>query len=159
MNKIILGLGTNLGDRFKNIELAYQLIEEKIGAITAKSKLYETAPWGVLDQPDFINSCISIESNLTPKECLKMISEIENEMGRIRYQKWGARLIDIDILFFGNEIINQEELSVPHPFIQERIFVIKPLEDIIETYIHPVLKESIKALSLKCTDNTAFKVL
>ena len=159
MNRVFLGIGTNLGDRAANIKKAYQLIEKYMGQITLQSSCYQTAPWGVLDQPNFINSCIAIETDLRPIVLLNKITLIEKEIGRVRYLKWGERLIDIDILFYNEEVIENEFLDIPHPYIEQRIFVVKPLAEIAPDYMHPVSKTSIKDLSLNCKDETAYSII
>lgn len=158
MQKVFLGIGTNIGDRDENIDIAYRYIENKIGNIIKKSNRYKTAPWGVLNQPDFINTCVLVETIIDHDELLKQIADIEKEMGRIRYKKWGERLIDIDILFYGNEIIKTEKLTIPHSYIQERIFVVKPLEDIDPNYLHPVLNKTIAQIAKNCSDKTAYSI-
>jgi 2-amino-4-hydroxy-6-hydroxymethyldihydropteridine diphosphokinase len=159
MNKVFLSIGTNLGDRAANIETAYQLIEKYMGQITLQSSWYETAPWGVLDQPHFINTCIAIKTDLSPIVLLNKITLIEKEIGRVRYLKWGERLIDIDILFYNEEVIENESLDIPHPYIEQRIFVLKPLAEIAPDYMHPVSKSSIKDLSLNCKDETTYSII
>ena len=131
MNGIYIGLGTNLGDRNSNLNKAIELISLQIGSVLKESTVHETKPWGKTDQPNFLNMVIKIETKLTPQQLLEKCLSIENEIGRVREEKWGPRLIDIDILYYNNEIINEENLIIPHPFIQEREFVLKPLNEIL----------------------------
>ena len=146
MNITFLQTGTNLGDRSKNLEQANIKIEERIGKIIKLSSIYETEAWGVTAQPLFLNQVLLVETNLTVQEVLKTILNIELEMGRVRIQRWAERLIDIDILFFNKVIINQENLIVPHPRIQERNFVLKPLVEIASNLMHPIFNKTMTEL-------------
>ncbi len=151
-NHLILHTGTNLGNREDNLLKANDLIQKRIGKISNYSSLYETEPWGVEDQPAFINQAIELSTDLTPQEVLEVCNGIEDEMGRIRVQKWERRLIDIDIIFYGNQIINTERLKIPHKHIQDRNFVLIPLMEIIPDFIHPIFEETIETLYEKSTD-------
>ncbi len=146
MNITFLQTGTNLGDRLINLEQANDSIEKRVGKIVATSSVYETEAWGVTDQPLFLNQVLKIETRLTAQEVLEIVLNIELEMGRIRIQKWAERLIDIDVLFYNNEIINEENLIVPHPRIQERNFVLKPLIEIVSSLVHPIFNKTMAAL-------------
>lgn len=152
--EIYILLGTNLGDRQANLSTAKTQILQKIGPILTESKIYETAAWGLTDQPNFLNQVIEIETKLSPSVLLKTILAIEKKMGRIRTQKWGERLIDIDILYFGKEVINQENLKIPHPYLQERRFTLVPLVEVAPDFEHPVLLKSNNELLEICTDNS-----
>ncbi|MFC3559382.1 2-amino-4-hydroxy-6-hydroxymethyldihydropteridine diphosphokinase [Pedobacter jamesrossensis] len=146
-------LGGNLGDRKKNLELAIQLLNEEAGTVSAVSSIYETAAWGVTEQPDFLNQAVQLETNLSPLELLEKILEIEQKLGRIRKEKWGERLIDIDLILFGDEIINIENrLQVPHPQMQNRKFVMKPLAEIAPNVNHPLLGKTILEISENISD-------
>ena len=126
-----IGLGSNLGNKSQNIARALELIEALVGVnINKKSSLYVTAPWGKTDQDDFINQVIEIETNLSPLELLHELQKIEIKLGRHRDVKWGPRSIDLDILLYGNETIDLEELQVPHPYLMQRLFVLIPLAEI-----------------------------
>ena len=151
-NHLILHTGTNLGNREDNLLKANDLIEKRIGAISKYSSLYETEPWGVEEQPAFINQAIELTTELSPEEILNAAHRIEEEMGRIRVKKWERRLIDIDIIFFGDQIIETERLHIPHKQIQHRNFVLIPLMEIIPDFIHPVFNETIEELYEKSTD-------
>ncbi len=146
-------LGGNLGDRKSNLEKAALLIEKKIGIITAKSALYETKPWGKTDQPDFFNQVVVLETEQNPELILKSALTIEQEMGRVRIEKWGARLIDIDLLYVGHQILNSKNLTLPHPGIAERRFVLEPLAELAPDFIHPALKKSHRQLLAECKDS------
>ena len=152
MNIVYLLLGSNLGNSKEQLTLATKFVEEFIGAVTVSSSLYSTAAWGNTDQPDFLNQVIIINTTLSPFPLLKQILLIEKKMGRVRTVKNAARIIDIDILFFNNEIINEKNLVIPHPEIQNRLFVLTPLAEIAASLVHPVLNMSIKELLKICTD-------
>ncbi len=151
-NHLILHTGTNLGDREDNLLKANDLIEKRIGKITKFSSLYETEPWGIEDQPAFINQAIALTTELSPEAILDAANGIEEEMGRIRVKKWERRLIDIDIIFLGDQIIKTKRLTVPHKHIQDRNFVLIPLMEIIPDFVHPIFNETIEELYEKSTD-------
>ena len=150
--ELFILLGTNLGDRLLHLETAKKAIEKSVGKVVASSKIYETAAWGITDQPNFLNQVLKIETSLKPEKTLHIILTIEEQMGRIREQKWGARLIDIDILYFGSHKINTDKLTIPHPFLQDRRFTLIPLVEIASGFIHPVFKKSNSALLQNCKD-------
>lgn len=131
MKGIYLSLGTNLGNKHENLHRALTLINEQIGLVVQKSSIHETKAWGNTNQPDFLNMVIKIETKFEPVDLLKKCLSIENEMGRERVEKWGARIIDIDILYYNDVVINNDELTLPHPFINQRDFVLLPLKEII----------------------------
>ena len=147
-----LHLGSNVGDRLGNLLKAKFLIQRKIGHIYLLSQVYETAAWGKTDQAPFYNQAIQVRTEMTAREALDTIHEIENQLGRQRNEHWGPRTIDIDILFFENEIINTPKLTLPHPRLHERNFVLVPLMEIVPDFIHPVLNKSIKELHEICMD-------
>ena len=152
MNQIYLSIGGNLGNRDENLKTALQQIEIKIGRIVAFSEVYETQPWGMKEQPDFLNQVLKVDTNLSPFNTLEAILAVEKKMGRIREHKWFARLIDIDLLFYNDEVIYSPQLTLPHPQIQNRNFVLVPFFDINPNFIHPVLNKTISQLYEECQD-------
>jgi 2-amino-4-hydroxy-6-hydroxymethyldihydropteridine diphosphokinase len=143
VKNVYLLLGSNLGDRLQNLKIAADKIQEKIGQIIKMSGIYETEPWGVKNQPDFLNRAILIQTNENPLEMLDKILQIEQELLRVRTEKWGERIIDIDILFIENGVFISKELTVPHPFIQDRKFTLLPMAEIAGDYLHPKLNKTI----------------
>lgn len=142
MEGIWLLLGTNLGNRKKNLEKAFRLLSQGAVQLLEYSSVYESEPWGVDNQPWFWNVVIKVQTALEPAKLLTCCLEVENKMGRIRKQKWGERLVDIDILYYENQIINEPNLEIPHPRIQERKFVLIPLVEKGSDLIHPILEKS-----------------
>lgn len=152
--KVFLLLGSNLGDRTKLIDNAVCQIDSRIGKVFSRSSWYETAAWGREDQPGFLNIAIGVETELPPLTVLERALEIELELGRVRQQKWGARLIDIDLILIGDEIIDiPGKLQVPHPEMQNRKFVLEPLAEIAGGEVHPVLKKRVSDLLETLSDN------
>jgi 2-amino-4-hydroxy-6-hydroxymethyldihydropteridine diphosphokinase len=151
MHTIYLGLGTNLGDRAANLQAAVAGLAKKLN-VTAVSPIYETPPWGITDQPDFLNMCLAAETDLPPNELLALLKTLEKEIGRAPGERWGPRLIDIDLLFYANQIIETEKLTIPHPELPERAFVLRPLVDVAPNFVHPVLGETMAALAAKVDD-------
>ncbi|MDB5014012.1 MAG: folK [Daejeonella sp.] len=152
MQDVYLLLGSNLADSFSNIEEAKKCIEDRMGKVEVSSSLYKTAAWGNYNQPDFINQVIIIKSTYSPRQLLEKIVVIENVLGRMRLEKWGARTIDIDILFYGNDIIDEADLKIPHIELHKRRFTLMPLMEIAPDFIHPKLNKSIKELFQNLTD-------
>lgn len=153
-NQVYLGLGSNIGDRQENLMLARERISESIGDIVGESGIYETAAWGLKEQDDFLNQVICVATKYQAPEILAKILAVEQSMGRVRKIKWGARLIDIDVLYFNDAIIKLDNLTVPHPFIQERRFVLAPLAEVAPDFVHPVLLQTNAALLKVCTDTS-----
>ena len=151
-HNLILLTGSNQEQPEKQIGLAKGLIEKRIGVVKRASHLYKTAAWGNEDQAPFVNQALHVETLLPPMLCLKKCLEIELNMGRKRMVKWEARIIDIDIMFYGNQCITRDQLVVPHPHMQDRNFALVCLKDIIPSFVHPVLKKSINTLFLECSD-------
>jgi len=149
---IFLLLGSNSGDRFGQLRMAVEFIEKEIGSIITKSKVYETAPWGKADQPHFLNQIIKIDSPLLPDELLVKVQLIERRLGRTRLEKWGERSIDIDIIYFGDKMVDSSKLIIPHTHIAERRFVLVPLAEISPEFIHPILQKSNTELLKECKD-------
>jgi len=144
-----LGLGSNLGNREEFILKALTELSKKM-QILQNSEIIETKPYGNVNQPDFLNCATKIETELKPEELLKICTEIEKKLGRKRTQKWAARTIDIDILFYGIETFQSDELTIPHPEIQKRKFVLKSLNEICPDFVHPVLNKKISQIILEC---------
>lgn len=153
MIELYILLGGNLGDKKKVFSETRARLNELIGRITAQSAIYETEPWGFESDDIFWNQVLKIETELSPQEVLSKTQEIEQDLGRIRKEnQYDSRMIDIDILFYGDQIIKQENLIIPHPRIQERKFTLVPLCEIAPELVHPVLKKSIGQLLEECTD-------
>lgn len=130
MDGVFLALGTNIGDRHRHLTDALNLISTGIGKIIKQSSIHETKAWGNTNQDDFLNMVIRVETELTPLQLLSECQSIEQQLGRIREEKWGPRIIDIDILYYHDEKVNEEHLVIPHPHINERDFVLLPLREI-----------------------------
>lgn len=136
MSLVYLSLGSNLSDRYGNLRRALSLLQEHV-KITAVSPVFATAPWGDLDQPQFLNICAAAVTSLSPHDLLAVTQQIERALGRQPSRHWGPRLIDIDILFFDNQILQDEVLTIPHPHVAERAFVLAPLATIVPNLRHP----------------------
>jgi 2-amino-4-hydroxy-6-hydroxymethyldihydropteridine diphosphokinase len=153
-------LGGNLGNREANLELAVSLLNEKVGEVVSVSALYKTAAWGKTDQPAFLNQAVALRTSLTALEVLTKALAIEQDLGRVRKDKWGERLIDIDLILFGDEIIDiPGKLQVPHPHMQNRRFVMEPLAEIAPEVIHPVLGKTMLNISQNINDPLTVKKL
>ena len=129
MTNVFLGIGGNLGDRRGTMRAAVQALRPELARVQVSS-LYETVAWGLTDQPDFLNAVLRGDTSLKPLELLDKIQAIENKLGRVREQHWGPRTIDIDILLYGSEVIDEPRLTVPHPYMTQRGFVLRPLADL-----------------------------
>ncbi|HUR66123.1 MAG TPA: 2-amino-4-hydroxy-6-hydroxymethyldihydropteridine diphosphokinase [Chitinophagaceae bacterium] len=152
MNTAYLLTGGNLGNRQANLALAKEHISQQCGTLVKVSSLYETAAWGNTDQPAFLNQALQLETNLHARQLLRRLLKIEKQMGRERKEKYGPRIIDIDILFFNEEVHNYSLLKLPHPEMQNRRFALLPLAEIAPDIIHPVLKRSVSELLYECPD-------
>ncbi|MEO7523317.1 MAG: 2-amino-4-hydroxy-6-hydroxymethyldihydropteridine diphosphokinase [Ferruginibacter sp.] len=157
MNKTYLLLGSNLGNSRHQLTTARNHIQKYVGTILKQSALYNTAAWGLRDQPDFINQVVVVETSLAALGCLHEILAIEKKMGRIRTLKNAPRVIDIDILFFNRLIMHTQMLTIPHPFIQERRFVLVPLNELSPRFIHPVFNKTVSWLLKQCPDELDVK--
>jgi 2-amino-4-hydroxy-6-hydroxymethyldihydropteridine diphosphokinase len=150
-------LGSNLGKRDQNLETALKHIHERIGTVTKKSRIYQTEPWGERDQEDFLNQALEVDTKLKPKKILEKIAEIESLMDREETYKWGPREIDIDILTYGDEMISEMDLTIPHPFLHERRFTLIPLSELAPDLFHPIMGATILDLLLECEDTLDVK--
>jgi len=157
MNITYLLIGGNLGNRQENLATARFLIGKHCGQITRESSVYETAPWGKFDQPGFLNQALEVNTELNARQLIRRILKVEKIMGRIRKEKLGPRIIDIDILLFNEEIQDIPFLKLPHPEMQHRRFVLIPLSEIAAEIIHPVLKKNISQLLHECPDELEVK--
>ncbi len=135
-----IGIGSNLGNRQKNCSRAIETLEMRGIVVKKRSSIYETKPWGVADQPQFINVVLEVETGLEPYDLLRTLKDIEKEIGRRETFKWGPRIIDLDILLFDDLFLRDNFLQIPHPLMHERDFVLKPLCEIAPDKIHPLLK-------------------
>lgn len=161
MVHVFLGLGGNVGDVTANFKTAIEEIDRRIGKIIARSSIYKTEPWGFKDQDFFLNQVVEVVSNLSAPNVLKRLLELERTLGRHRDKdnQFAARTIDIDILFFGNEIIQQPDLAIPHPRLHLRNFVLTPLFEIAPEFLHPLLKKKIRDLFDETQDQSKVKIL
>ncbi len=152
MNIAYLLLGSNEDDRHTWLQLGTDAIIRTCGTILKKSAVYETAAWGLEDQPDFLNQVLCIQTPLKPDHLLAAIQKTEKQLGRQRTVKWGQRTLDIDILFFNDLVWNEPHLKIPHPYLAERRFTLAPLVEIAPSLEHPVLNKSLSTLLLECQD-------
>jgi len=157
--EVYLGLGSNLGSKLENLKEAETYIEKFIGEIQQRSSYYKTAPWGLTDQNEFINSVVKIETFHNPRIVLSLIEKIEYTIGRTPTVKWGDRIIDIDILFYGDRRLESKKLVIPHPHIQERNFVLVPMKEINHMFMHPILQKTIEELYLASSDQSAVRII
>lgn len=159
MNQVFISLGSNLGCTSDNLKDAIKAIEAHIGNVVCISSLYETEPWKM--EPgtnNFLNQVILIETPLTPEDLMAALLETERRLGRSHrsgQKKYESRIIDLDILFYNNQVLSTANISIPHPHLHQRKFVLEPLAEIAPLFIHPVLKKNIQDLLTECTDNTA----
>ncbi len=152
MATIFLLLGSNMGDSVQLLAEAQKQLEHQVGKLIKSSDLYQTAAWGNTEQSDFINQVIKMETILDPQKLLGTILAIEKEMGRLRDVKWGPRTIDIDILYYDQEVINLPELKIPHPNLHQRAFTLVPLCEIEPLWLHPVLHRTNRQLLMAIDD-------
>ncbi len=158
MTKVFLGLGSNIGKKEENIYKAVDLLSEKIKNLKM-SKFYISKAVGYKNQPDFINAAVKGFTDLSPHELLYYIKSVEKNLGRIYRFHWGPREIDIDILFYGELILENKNLIIPHPRLHERDFVLLPLMDLEPNFIHPVFKKSIRDLYQDLKEKSVIRIL
>ncbi len=149
-----IGIGSNIGSRKENCERAIRLLIENGIRVIERSSMIETEPWGIKEQPKFINMAIEIETELEPVKLLGCLKKIETELGRYSGVRWGPRIIDLDILFYDDLIMKTPELEIPHPGTFDRDFVLRPLAEIAPDKVHPVLKKSVKEILLQSCQNS-----
>jgi 2-amino-4-hydroxy-6-hydroxymethyldihydropteridine diphosphokinase len=155
MKRIFLGIGTNLGKREDNLKKAFVLIKEHVGPVKLASSVYETEPWGFHSENDFLNMVVEVETTLSPSGLLGRVLMIESLLGRLREGKeYKSRIIDIDILLYGQRVIEKKVLVIPHPLMHARRFILVPFCEIAGDMIHPVLKKSIQELVKGCKDKS-----
>lgn len=148
-------IGGNMGDRMANLKVAISHIEQQVGNVQLLSSVYETEAWGQTNQPNFFNQALLVHTQLASNELMKKLLEIESLMGRVRTVKMGPRTIDLDIIYFNNEVITSTLITIPHPKLTERKFVLTPLVEIAPNYIHPILNKSNTHLLKDCGDPLA----
>lgn len=152
MTAVYLGLGTNLGDKQANLKAAVEKINERIGEVTSLSSFYETAPWGFESQNSFLNAALCVQTSMEALQILQVTQEIEKELGRMKKSSGGCytdRLIDIDILLYGDVVLNTSQLVIPHPLMEKRAFVMQPLAEIAPNVVHPLLNKTMQELALQ----------
>ena len=152
MNTAYLLAGSNMGNRTAYLQQATKIIEEQCGSIIARSHIYETAAWGVLDQPSFYNQALVVQTLLQPKQLMQTLLDIEATIGRLRVEKMGPRTIDLDILLIDDLVLNMPLLTIPHPHLIERRFALTPLAEIAPALIHPIANKTIAELLAECSD-------
>lgn len=152
-------LGSNIGNKKSQLKRALKMIEKTVGRIIGQSSIYKTEAWGNEDQPEFYNMAVLIETTLNPQQLLHEILKVESKMGRVRKKKWEDRIIDIDILFYNDEVLDLPELHIPHPQLTERKFALTPLAELEPDWIHPVTGKNINTLLTECTDKLAVHLI
>jgi 2-amino-4-hydroxy-6-hydroxymethyldihydropteridine diphosphokinase len=154
MHKVILHIGSNVGNKLKYLAVCKRLIKEKIGRVVKSSSIFETEAWGLKNQDSFLNQAFEVSTNLGPESILEICQEIEALLSRERSVRWGPRTIDIDIIFYDNLIIEDDLLSIPHPRMHERNFVLIPLNEIAPQWEHPILNKSVHQLLEESQDKS-----
>ena len=157
MNIVFLQLGSNLGNRELLLQDAVIAVEDRVGSVVEKSRTYESTPWRVEGQENYLNLIIKVKTALMADDVLSAILDIEQKLGRIRIEKWGERLIDLDIIFYNDAIIETPQLCVPHKHMHERMFVLIPLHNIAADMVHPKYNKTVEELLKQCTDTQLVK--
>lgn len=154
MQRLYLLLGANLSDRQHTLVQAREQLIQRVGTVLQTSPIYETAAWGLTNQPAYLNQVLLLETARSPETVLAETQVIEQALGRVRAERWGARVIDIDLLFYNDLILNTPDLTLPHPYLHLRRFTLQPLADIVPNLVHPVLKQTIRQLLDACLDES-----
>lgn len=157
MQTVYLLLGSNLGDRKTYLKEALLQLQESVGRIIRTSSIYETQSWGIADQPDYLNQVVEMETLFLPDKILEKTQKIEEILHRERTKKWDSRTIDIDVLFYGEEVVDLPQLKIPHPQIQNRLFTLVPLDELIPNFLHPILNKTIQELRQEVGDDLLVK--
>lgn len=152
MHSVFLLTGSNLGDRSSQLQKCISALEEHAGTVVLCSQVYETEAWGKAGLPAHLNQALHLHTMLEPVPLLDVIHNIENSLGRVRHEKWGVRALDIDIIYFDHTVLNLPQLTIPHPLLRDRRFVLQPLAEIAPLYLHPVFGKTNTELLEACTD-------
>lgn len=158
-HQVYILLGTNMGDKQAQLQMALNVLSEGVCRLKNASSVYVTSPWGVTDQPEFLNQVIEIETTLAPTDLLKLTQQIEKAAGPPKAKKWGPRYLDVDILFYDDQIIDQPELQIPHPALHERDFTLIPLYEITPDLVHPRLQQTVGEMLEQSPDTTQVQKL
>ncbi|MDA8886034.1 2-amino-4-hydroxy-6-hydroxymethyldihydropteridine diphosphokinase [Bacteroidia bacterium] len=152
--KLVLSLGSNLGNRYAYLKQAKAKIEQALNVTCIESQYYETPPWGEKNQAKFLNTVFTLETDVNLSGVFHLLQNIELQLNRTKTKKWGPRTIDIDILFFGNDIVKDEDLTIPHPQMHNRAFVMIPLVNLLPNFVHPVFQKTITKLTASIENDT-----
>lgn len=155
MHSVFLLTGSNLGDRATQLSACIAALQSRAGTVTASSQVYETEAWGKEGLPPHLNQALHLSTTLSPLELLTVIHDIEYGLGRVRQEKWGVRAMDIDIIYYDDMVLNLPALTIPHPLMHERRFVLQPLTEIAAAYLHPVFRKTTAELLSSCADPLA----
>jgi 2-amino-4-hydroxy-6-hydroxymethyldihydropteridine diphosphokinase len=159
LNLVYLLLGSNIGDRFAHMQNGIRKIDAQAGMIQKQSSFYETEPWGVINQANYLNAAVLIKTPYTPAELFYRLKSIEADEGRTDQTKYASRTLDIDILFYNNLILRTPQLKIPHPKLSSRQFVLEPLNEIAPAFMHPEFNKTISQLLMECTDDKKVNLL